>query len=111
MDVHKQYISGSYDQSSMEAAKHIEGIVSKTMFKIYSTNEDIYTAQICSELNRYLSDLGVCCLHQLSLKKKSRPDIYVTALDDYEISEVPKLVADYKVKDFEKAVDELFSFT
>ena len=77
------------------------------------SEEPTYTAILSSALDIFLFPMGNgCCIHQPTLKGKSRPDCYISKLDPEEdgTPQGPVLMFDFKLKDddYSTAIKESF---
>lgn len=76
------------------------------------SEEPTYTAILSSALDKYLFPNGDgCCIHQPILKSRSRPDCYISKLED-GIPQDPVLMFDFKLSDddYPIAVKESFGY-
>ena len=67
-----------------------------------------YTSLLSEAFDHFMRKDGHCCLHQCSIYNGSISDFFMASIN--ELPQHPKLIADFKIDDFEKAKAQSFYY-
>ena len=107
------YNCKEYEEDSLKLAETVQQILKRnlcTELRV-SENEERYTSLLSTAFDCFVRKNNHCCLHQCTLYDLSRPDFYMTSLNE-GIPQHPKLIADFKKSgdDFDKAKAQSFHY-
>ena len=100
-----------YGEDSLKLAKTVQQILKHnlcTELRV-SENEERYTSLLSTVFDCFVQKKNHCCLHQCTLYDASRPDFYMTSLNE-GIPQHPKLIADFKKSGGDKAKAQSFHY-
>ena len=101
-----------FERGPFELAKQVQQIlefVPGTAKLRFGKDELTYTSLLFVAFDHFMRKDGHCCLHQCAIYNGSLPDFYMASLNN-ELPQHPKLIADFKIDEFEQAEAKSFHY-